>query len=394
MSARDVFFQVLDTCITDAKLRFIDELGPIDVGRGDRAPSAIVQINDPSVYARTLILGNLGLGESYMDGNFVVLQGGLYELLTVMLRNRVNEQLRYHPRLVASVGLIRLRNVLRGSADNVRAHYDIGDDLFESFLDSTLTYSCGYARSSDEPLESLQHNKRERICQKLQLREGDHLLDVGCGYGGLLIHAAKHFGVSGVGITLSRRHYAVARERIEREQLDKVISIRLQDHRVAWRAQFDKIVSVGMMEHLPRSQYATYVRHIAQAMKPDGRGLIHAIGCNSDRNEHDPFTQKRIFPGSAQPKLSEIAANLENHGLAILDVENIVRHYAVTCARWLERFNENRDTLDPARFDERTKRMWEYYLCCGIAAARAAKSAVYQVLFTNNHAASLPFQRV
>ena len=392
-NARETFFHVLDATIGDAALRFADAHGTINVGRNE-SPSVVVRVHNPRVYERTLSFGNLGFGESYMDADFEMARGGLEQLLAILLRNRVDEKLRSHPRLAGAVAAIRLGNLVRGSVDNVRSHYDIGDDLFEAFLDPTLTYSCGYARSADDPLAELQQNKLNRICEKLQLSRGDHLLDIGAGFGGLLIHAAKNFGVRGVGITLSERHHALAQARIEAEKLDGVISIRLQDHRFAWNAQFDKVVSVGMMEHLPRSQYATYVRHIARALKPGGRGLIHTIGCNNHTNRHDPFIQKYIFPGSGQPKLSEISGQLESNGLAILDVENIVRHYAVTCRRWLERFNENRSKLDPVRYDDRMQRMWEYYLCCGVAGGLASKAAVYQVLFTNDHAADRPLQRV
>ena len=149
-----------------------------------------------------------------------------------------------------------------------------------------------------------------------------------------------------------------------------------------------------MMEHLARSEYRRYVRNIARALKPGGLGLVHAIGCNGKRNRHDPFIQKYIFPGSAQPKLSEITHELESHSLLTLDVENIVRHYAYTCQRWLENFLAHADDLPAERYDARFRRMWQFYLEAGTAAARAAESAVYQVLFTNDPALTLPLARV
>ena len=158
--------------------------------------------------------------------------------------------------------------------------------------------------------------------------------------------------------------------------------------------RFDRVVSVGMMEHVPRREFGRYFAAIARVLAPDGRGLVHTIGCSGPRNVHDPFIQKYIFPGSCQPRLSEISAGLESVHLAVIDVENIVRHYGHTILRWLERFCERRHSLDPRVHDERTVRMFEYYFHCGIAASFASDSAVYQVLFAADPAAPLRLHRV
>lgn len=149
-----------------------------------------------------------------------------------------------------------------------------------------------------------------------------------------------------------------------------------------------------MLEHVPRREYGRYFRVIASAFTPRGIGLVHAIGYHAPRNAHDPFIQKHIFPASGQPKLSEIARHLERNRLAILGVENIVRHYGYTAMRWLERFRQNQDRLDPVKYDLRFRRMWEYYLSCGIAAAFVSDAAVYQVLFTNDPMLEIPLARV
>jgi len=149
-----------------------------------------------------------------------------------------------------------------------------------------------------------------------------------------------------------------------------------------------------MLEHVPRRQYATYFRRIREALAPGGVGLVHAIGANAPRNEHDPFIQKYVFPNSNQPRLSEIASFLEKNHLAILDVENMGRHYGLTLRRWLEKFQSKSDHLDHTRYDMTFRRMWEYYLSCGIAAASASDGALYQVLFNNDYAADLPLNRV
>jgi cyclopropane-fatty-acyl-phospholipid synthase len=328
-----------------------------------------------------------------MDGDFEIAEGSIEEFLAILLRNRLDRKLRADTLSALRIAGIRLLSILRGKQHNVRSHYDLGNDLFESFLDSKLTYSCGYACSPEDDLETLQTNKLDRICRKLRLERDERLLDIGCGFGGLLIHAAKHYGVTGVGITVSREHFEEGSRRIAREGLADRIAIELKDHLVL-SGEYDKIVSVGMLEHVPRSEYRSYFRNIAGALRPGGRGLVHAVGCNAYRNEHDPFIQKYVFPASNQPRLSEITAELERNRLAILDVENMIRHYYYTARHWLERFRASRHLLPSSRYDGRFMRMWEYYLACCVAAAQASDSALYQVLFTNDYAAPISLQRV
>ncbi len=388
-----LLLELFDRHVLDA--RFGVQVGgrSFTVGQGSGASLATLRLRDASVCTQILAGGNLGLGEAYMDGAAECLHGELHELLTALLRNRLDQALQSDPRLLARAAWVRLQTLTRSKAENVRRHYDAGDDLFAAFLDPSRTYSCGYMVDPDDSLEQMQRNKLERICQKLELRAGDRLLDIGCGFGGLLIHAAEHYGVRGVGVTNSRHHWARAQENVARAGLQKRVEIRLDDFtRIGDR--FDRVVSVGMMEHVPRREYASYFAAIARVLAPDGRGLVHTIGCAGSKNQHDPFIQKYIFPGSGQPRLSEICAGLEREQLAILDVENIVRHYGHTILRWLANFRRSRSTLDPARYDERFCRMFEYYFHCGIAAAFAADSAVFQVLFTPNAAGPMRLRRV
>jgi cyclopropane-fatty-acyl-phospholipid synthase len=328
-----------------------------------------------------------------MDRDFEMERGYLHDLLTALLRNRVDERIRKTVRLALKISSIRFWNALRRREINVQRHYDIGNDLFETFLDPTLTYSCGYASAPDDSLETLQLNKMDRICRKLRLFRGARLLDIGCGFGGLLMFAAERYGITGRGITISRAQCERGNAEIDRRGLSGLIGLEFREYRQI-RDRYDRIASVGMMEHVPSSEYDTYFRKIAEALKPGGIGLVHTIGCASSVNEHDPFIQKYIFPGSNQPRLSEIARCMEKRGLAILDVENIIRHYSHTVLSWLARFQENHSALDSKRYDAAFRRMWEYYLSCAIAAARASDAAVYQVLFHNERAAEIPLRRV
>jgi len=391
--AQSIVLELLDRTVRDARLGIQVGGRSFTVGQGTGDLLATLRLRDASVFGRILAAGNLGLGEAYMDGDVECVHGELHELLTALLRNRVDEALLRDPRVLARAAWVRVQTLARSKADNVQRHYDAGDELFAAFLDPTMTYSCGYMQRPDDSLEQLQRNKFDRICQKLELRPGDRLLDIGCGFGGLLIHAATHYGVTGVGVTNSRRHCARGQENLARAGVADRIEIRLEDF-TRIRDRFDRVVSVGMMEHVPRREYADYFAAIARVLAPDGRGLVHTIGCAGSKNDHDPFIQKYIFPGSGQPRLSEIASGLERERLAILDVENIVRHYGHTILRWLANFRRNRGSLDPTRHDDRFCRMFEYYFHCGIAAAFAAESAVFQVLFAADAAGPMRLHRV
>ena len=196
-----------------------------------------------------------------------------------------------------------------------------------------------------------------------------------------------------MGVSNSVAHCRRGQANAERAGLNGGVRIEYKDYN-AVEGRFDRVVSVGLMEHLPHREYKSYMRKIASSMADRGIGLIHTIGCNWFKNEHDPFTQKYIFPGSRQARLSEITGLLERNRLAVLDVENIRQHYGYTVLGWLDKFRRNQPSLDPLRYDPRFCRMWEYYFACGIAAAFASNSAVFQVLFTKDYTAAVPLHRV
>ena len=400
LAARDAFLDLLDRSVEGALIRVVCSDGEWLVGRPaiattSPAAEATLLVERPRFFGRVLAYANLGLGEAFMDGDVEVPDGRLPDLLEILVRARLDRKLRGDWRLALRALRIGLANRLAGPWRNVERHFDVGDDLFEAFLDPTLTYTCGYALREEDDLAAIQQQKLERICAKLRLRSGARLLDVGCGYAGLLIHAARAHGAIGTGIVNSRQHYEGARCRVDEAGLSGRIRIELADHRSLPRLgrSYDRVVSVGVLEHLPRREHSRYFANVRSVLAPDGLGLAHFIGCGTPVNEHDPFIQKYVFPGSCQLKLSEVAEHLERNELAILDVENMVRHYAITCRRWLERFQAARGRLDPARYDVRFQRMFEYYLSLCIAAARASDGALYQVLYGNDFAADHPLVR-
>ena len=395
-SARTLF-NLLDVCVADARIRFIVNGADHLVGQQPQTrtepPKVTLRVNRDRFFPRFLGGGNLGLGESYMDGDFDIVDGELAEFLTILLRNRLNEKIRNNWRMSLEVLRTRLINVFRGKEGNIHVHYDTGVDKFEASLDRTMAYSCGYKRFPDDDLDQLQFNKLDRVCRKLRLKEGERLLDIGCGFAGLLIHAAQNFGISGVGITLSHDQCERGKAKVAAAGLAGKVSIQYQDFRQL-SGTFDKVASVGMFEHVPRQEYKHYFGKIAEVLTQPGLALVHTGGCSGPVNEHDPFTQKYIFPNSNMPKLSEIAHHLEQNSMAIWDVENLKPHYAHTARGWLHRFRENKHSLDPEKYDKRFERMWEHFLACIIAAAQASDSAVFQVLFSRDYTTEIPLQRV
>ena len=384
--------EIMHRALSGTTLRLTLRDVSYDVGAVGEPEYEII-VHDASFFDRVLTHGNLGFGEAWMDRHIEMSRGTLHGLLTQLLAGGVDRVLQKNPRLLLAVAALRVAAIIRGRTRNVRRHYDLGDDCFESFLDETMTYSCGFAQSSEDSLQLLQENKLHRICRKLRLSEGDRLLDVGCGFGGLLLFAAEHYGVQGCGVTNSTRHHAQAVKRAAAAGLSAQLEFVLGDFSEVG-GEFDKVASIGMLEHVPRRAYPQYFGFIADRLHSRGLGLIHCIGANCEANKHDPFIQKYVFPGANQPRLSEITSHLERLRLPILDVENMIRHYGVTASRWLERFRMNSHMLPRSKYDERFRRMWEYFLHCGIAAAQASDGAVFQVLFGKDYTMEIPLERV
>jgi cyclopropane-fatty-acyl-phospholipid synthase len=396
MSHQHTFEQLLDTCVADARIGLNFEGKTRGFGRKDVPADkfdVVLRVQQPRFFTRVLALRNLGLGEAYMEGDFEMEHGTLEDLLCILIRSQMADKIRKNLRLGLKVAWIEWSNKLRAKHRNVQRHYDVGDDLFEAMLDPSMAYSCGYKLAPNDTLADLQRNKFDRICRKLNLQKGDHLLDIGCGFGGLLIHAATKYGVTGVGITNSEAHCAKANRRVTQAGFEGRVQIQYGDYGKV-KGEFTKVVSVGMMEHVPRSEYGRYVAAINNVLRKGGLGLIHCIGCNNVRNFHDPFIQKYIFPGSGQPKLSEMANQLEQHRLPILDAENLGRHYEPTVRAWLYNFRAAENTLRSNGYDPQFLRMFEYYLCSGAAQAGFSNTAaLYHVLFTKG-VSSLPWYRV
>lgn len=355
---------------SSASRRMHELLGECDI-QIDGPGSCDIQVHDQRFYSRVLLDGSLGLGESYMDQWWSVrdLDGFIYRLLAARLDRRV-----WSWRDVAAYASTRVFNLQTpGRAFQVgEQHYDLGNDLYEAMLDPLMIYSCGYWKDATT-LQAAQQAKLDLVFQKLDLRPGQRVLDIGCGWGGALRYAAERYGVEGVGITVSEEQAAYARSRCS----SPPITIRLEDYRNL-RGEFDHIYSIGMFEHVGAKNYRTYLQTARRHLKQGGRFLLHSIGTMNPVGHPDPWLEKYIFPNSVLPSQRQIVQAIE--GLfAIEGWQRIGKYYDPTLLAWRANFEANWPRLRPRRND-RFYRMWRYYLSACAGSFRAGNNDVWQVL--------------
>ncbi|MGB8663684.1 MAG: cyclopropane fatty acyl phospholipid synthase [Serratia inhibens] len=333
-----------------------------------------LQVHNPDLFKRILQEGSLGFGESYMDGWWDCER--LDALFTRILHFGVDERLPKRLTDMTRIAYARLFNrQSRKRAWQVgKEHYDIGNDLFRAMLDPHMQYSCGYWKEA-ETLEQAQLAKLKMICEKLQLKPGMSLLDIGCGWGGLAQYAAENYGVSVYGVTISAEQQKLAQERCQ--GLD--VEILLQDYRDLNR-QFDRIVSVGMFEHVGPKNYDTYFSVAERNLKPDGLFLLHTIGANQTNLHVDAWIDKYIFPNGCLPSVRQIAEASEKR-FVMEDWHNIGADYDRTLMAWYENFKRAWPALSE-NYSERFERMFTYYLNACAGAFRARDIQLWQVLFS------------
>jgi cyclopropane-fatty-acyl-phospholipid synthase len=350
-------------------------------GDGSGEPVEI-RFVDQAAQWRFLLDPDLRLGELYTDGRLEIVAGTLYDFLATLLREQAGQP---DPAWLAL--LDRLRYQLRQSTSfigratarrNVEHHYDLDGRLYDLFLDADRQYSCAYFEHSDDGLEEAQLAKKRHIAAKLYLQPGDHVLDLGCGWGGLARYLAGTAGAAKVtGITLSVEQLEFARKRTATEGLAERVAFALTDYRDV-KGQFDRIVSVGMFEHVGRRNYRQFFSVCASLLADDGVMLLHTIGQTDGPNIPAPWLTKYIFPGGYLPALSEMLPAVEKSGLVVTDIEILRLHYAQTLRLWRERFMARYD--DARRlYDDRFCRMWEFYLASSEAAFRYQNVAVFQI---------------
>lgn len=333
-----------------------------------------IRVKNPHFFKRVLQEGSLGLGESYMDGWWECDRLDIF--FQKVLRAGLENQLPHHIKDTLRVAAARLTNLQSKKRAWIvgREHYDLGNDLFSLMLDPYMQYSCGYWKDATT-LKQAQEAKLKLICEKLQLKPGMTLLDIGCGWGGLAAYAAKHYGVSVEGVTISAEQQKLAQERCK----DLDVKILLQDYRDL-DSQYDRIVSVGMFEHVGPKNYQTYFNVVGRNLKPDGLFLLHTIGANETNMNVDPWINKYIFPNGCLPSIKHIATTSEGK-FVMEDWHNIGADYDRTLMAWYERFVQNWPKLEH-NYSQRFFRMFSYYLNACAGAFRARDIQLWQVVFS------------
>jgi cyclopropane-fatty-acyl-phospholipid synthase len=321
----------------------------------------------------------LKFGEAYMDGTMVVEQGTIADVLKVVMRQQQDEPPKW-ARLQGWVRFLRRRwaqfNSRRRSRQNVAHHYDLDGQLYSLFLDADRQYSCAYFEYPDQSLDDAQLAKKRHLAAKLLLDPGQHVLDIGCGWGGLALYLAELTGASVTGVTLSQEQFGIATSRAAEKNLSGKAQFRLQDYRDI-DERFDRIVSVGMFEHVGVNHYNTFFQKCASMLKDDGVMVLHSIGRSEGPGVTNPWISKYIFPGGYIPAVSEVMQAIQRSGLLITDLEILRLHYAETLKAWRERFLAHRDEVERI-YDRRFVRMWEFYLACSEMAFREQNLMVMQ----------------
>ena len=355
---------------------------------GEGEPAFTVKFQKSIPLSELIRSTSLALGEAYMDQELEI-EGDLYEALDHFL----GQMNKFSTDQSALKKLIFTAATKRNQEKEVRSHYDIGNDFYKLWLDETLSYSCGYFKHTDDTLYQAQVNKIEYILEKLHLQKGMSLLDIGCGWGFLLITAAKKYGIRGTGITLSEEQYKECQKRIKEEGLSDYLEVKLMDYRdlPSDGKMYDRVVSVGMLEHVGRENYQLYLDCVSKVMKDGGLFLLHFI---SALKEHpgDPWIKKYIFPGGSVPSLREVMNCMAEDNFHTQDIEDLRLHYNRTLLCWEKNF---KDHIEEAHtmFDERFLRMWDMYLSACAATFHNGIIDIHQILMTKGINNDLPMTR-
>jgi len=335
-----------------------------------------IRVLDEDVYRLILTKGSLGFGEAYMDGMWECER--LDQLFHRLLNSEADKKIDSWARLQVLGEILRHRLFNLQSSQRAfqvgEQHYDIGNDVFEAMLDPTMSYSCGYWHNA-AGLRDAQQKKLELICRKLELKPGERVLEIGCGWGGLARYAAEHYGVEVVGITVSKEQQHVAQARCA----DLPVSIELMDYRDLGE-QFDKVVSVGMFEHVGPKNYAVYFDTVHRTLKDDGLFLLHTIGNAVTSPKTDAWIDKYIFPNGKLPSAREMASAVEGRFL-IEDWHNFGSDYDDTLMAWWENFELAWPFLE-AKYGKRFYRMWRYYLLSCAGYFRSRQGQLWQLVLS------------
>ncbi len=376
------------------KLTIIDLDGEAHEFGPGGVPTVCIKLHEKKLYMDLFLNPELRAGEAYMDGSLTVEQGTIRDFLTLFAINADN--LRAHPlqksirKYYKRVKRFHQRNFKKAAKSNVQHHYDLSNGFYKLFLDDDMQYSCAYFEREDMTLAEAQLAKKRHIAAKLDLKPGQKVLDIGCGWGGMAIYLAQNFDVHVTGVTLSTQQHKLAIERVVKAGLTGKVDILLQDYRDL-PGPFDRIVSVGMFEHVGTPQFSEFFNKVHDLLTDDGAMLLHSIGRRGGPGSTARWIRKYIFPGGYSPALSETIAVVEQSGLWITDMEILRLHYAKTLRQWDRNFQANRDKVS-SMMDEKFCRMWEFYLIISELSFIYGKNMNFQMQLTKDRNA-LPITR-
>ena len=334
---------------------------------GNGEPRATIEVVSPRFYRRTLLGGDLGFAESYAKSEWFT--DNLTNLISILILNKeklsgLNIGWNFVTKIFARIGHWRRRNTLSGSKRNIQEHYDLSNEMFMTFLDETMTYSCGFFENENDSLYQSQINKIDKILDKVNLEAEDHLLEIGSGWGALAKRAVDRTGCKVTTITLSERQYTYVKKIIKEENLEDNINIELMDFR-KMEGAYDKIVSVEMIEAIGFDLFNPYFAKIESLMKPGGRAAIQAITYPDENydiyRKGCDFIQKFIFPGSLLPSVAAMKNSVRLTEMEVEDLERIGPHYATTLNLWNKNFNGNIEDIKKLGFDQYFINLWNYY---------------------------------
>ena len=329
--------------------------------------------------------------EAYMRNEILIENASLKEFLMDLVKNlgrrEVNSASYISKKIFQLWRYLSNFNLPGNSRKNVEHHYDIGgikgEKLYDIFLDRThRLYSCAYWKKDTKTLEEAQQNKIDHIVKKLDIKQGNKILEVGCGWGGMAFEIAKQKGCEVTGISLSKNQIAYCKNKAKEMKLDNQVNFELADYREI-KGKYDRIYSVGMFEHVGKKFYKTFFESMNNLLKDDGIFLLHTIGVVDQPSPPNKFINKYIFPGGVCPSFSQIIKPIEKTGLIVADSETLIRHYDKTLENWLERFLAKRKEVKDL-FDEKFVKMWEFYLASCAAAFRYRDLAVFQLQIVKN----------
>jgi cyclopropane-fatty-acyl-phospholipid synthase len=393
-----VYHAILDRILAPMKAGRLQIILPsgeeVNYGLGEPGPEAAIRIRNPDFFKKCILYGDVGFGESYVDGDWET--DDVVQVISWFVYNIESAPtVSGSQRRFSFTNLLQIFNRLQhkaransvtGSRRNIADHYDLSNDFFRLFLDRSMTYSCAWFAAPEMELEAAQIEKYDRLCRKLKLTTSDEVLEIGGGWGGFAVHAARKYGCKITSITVSEEQLKYARERIAAAGLSDRIDFQLTDYRNI-RGKFAKIVSIEMLEAVGHQYLNAYFRQCHELLKKDGLLALQVITCPDARYDQyrkgSDWLQKHIFPGGALPSIGALNRALNQTGdLHLHHLEEMGLHYARTLALWRENFNRQVEAVRAQGFDERFIRKWRYYLTYCEAAFRLRNITVVQAVFT------------